>query len=167
MEMKLNIILGSLIAVSALLTACSKTESTHDHGVAGHARHNHQPPHGGTPVELGGEEYHVEFVRDAAAGKLQAFVLDGELEKFIRIAVPSFEVVAQVAGREESLVFQPIASNATGEKVGDTSWFEARAEWLQRATNFAAVLKEITVRNKTYTNISFNFPQGNDTGATH
>lgn len=167
MEMKLNLILGSLIAVAALLTACSKTESAHDHGPAGQARHEHQPPHGGTPVALGGEEYHLEFVHDAAAGKLQAFVLDGELEKFIRIAAPSFEVVAQVAGREETLVFQPLASHATGEQVGDTSWFEAQAEWLKSATTFDAVLKEITVRTKTYTNISFNFPSGNDAHGTH
>ena len=166
MEMKLNLILGSLIAIAALLTACSKTESAHDHDPAGQARHEHQPPHGGTPVELGGEEYHVEFVRDAAAGKLQAFVLDGELETFIRIAAPSFEVVALVSGREETLLFQPMASNATGEQVGNTSWFEAQAEWLKRTTNFDAVLKEITVRNKTYTNIAFNFPKGSDAGAT-
>jgi hypothetical protein len=70
-----------------------------------------------------------------------------------------------VAGKEETLTFQPVANNATGEKVGDTSLFEAQADWLKSATNFDAVLKEITVRTKTYTNISFNFPKGSDEGA--
>ena len=113
---------------------------------------------------MGEEEYHVEFVCDPATGKLRAFVMDGELESFIRIAAPSLEVAAQVADKEETLTFQPVANNATGEKVGDTSLFEAQADWLKRATNFDAVLKEITVRTKTYTNISFNFPKGSDEG---
>ena len=165
--MKIKLTILSAIALSAALFAgCSKTEPTesaHDH--AGHAHHEHKPPHGGAPVELGEEEYHVEFVRDAAAGKLSAYVMDGELEFFIRIATPSFEVAAQVAGKSETLVFQPIANNATGEKIGDTSLFEAQADWLKSTTNFDGVLKELTVRTKTYTNISFNFPKGSDEGA--
>jgi hypothetical protein len=124
--------------------------------------HQHKPPHSGTAVELGDEEYHVEFVRDASAGKLQAFVLDGELENFVRIAGPALKVVAQFADREETLIFLPKASNATGETVGDTSLFEAQADWLQTTPSFHAVLKEITVRGKTYTNTSFDFPKGSD-----
>src|ERR1035438_8875229 len=54
-------------------------------------KHEHHPPHGGTPVVLGDEAYHIELVLDASAGTLQAFVLDGELENFIRSAAPSFE----------------------------------------------------------------------------
>ena len=91
--------------------------------------------------------------------------MDGELEFFVRIAAPSFEVAAQVAGKEETLVLRPVANNATGEKVGDTSLFEAQADWLKSATNFDAVLKQVTVRTKTYTNVTFNFPKGSDAGA--
>ncbi len=163
--MKIKLTILSAIALSAAVIAgCSKTETAPPANEAAH-HHEHKPPHGGAPVELGEEEYHVEFVRDAAAGKLQAYVMDGELEFFVRIAAPSFEVAAQLAGKEETLTFQPIANNATGEKVGDTSLFEAQADWLKNATNFEAVLKEITVRTKTYTNISFNFPKGSDEGA--
>lgn len=170
--MKIKLTILSAIALSAALIAgCSRSETADTHGEAhdhaGHSHHEHKPPHGGAPVELGEEEYHVEFVRDAAAGRLQAYVMDGELEFFVRIAAPSFEVAAQVAGKEETLTFQPIANNATGEKVGDTSLFEAQADWLKNATNFDAVLKEITVRTKTYTNVSFNFPKGSDEGASH
>ena len=142
---------------------CSKTETPPP--AKGAAHHEHKPPPGGAPVELGEEENHVEFVLDAANGKLSAYVMDGELEFFVRIAAPSFEVAAQVAGQEETLVFQPIANNATGETVGNTSLFEAQADWLKNTTNFDAVLKAITVRTKTYTNIAFNFPKGSDEGA--
>ena len=162
--MKLTLtFISSLALVAMLVAGCSQNETGSPAKETAH-HHEHKPPHGGTPVELGEEEYHVEFVCDPATGKLRAFVMDGELESFIRIAAPSLEVAAQVADKEETLTFQPVANNATGEKVGDTSLFEAQADWLKRATNFDAVLKEITVRTKTYTNISFNFPKGSDEG---
>lgn len=124
--------------------------------------HEHRPPHGGAPVELGEEQYHVEFVRDASAGKMQAYVFDGELENFIRIAAPSLTVVAQVSGQPQTLTFNAVANNATGEKIGDTSYFIAEANWLKTNGNFDAVLNEITVRGTTFTNIAFNFPKGSD-----
>src|SRR3954463_15880960 len=74
------------------------------------AKHEHTPPHGGTPVVLGAEAYHLELVRDASAGKLQAFVFDGELENFIRCSVPSFQVVAIVGGQPQTIVFRAVAN---------------------------------------------------------
>ncbi len=152
-----------LLAISLVLVGgCSEKsaptappETTH--------KHEHIPPHHGTPIVLGKEEYHVELVRDSAAGKLQAFVLDGELENFIRVQQTSFEVSAKLPEREEVLVFRAIPNNATGETVGDTSLFEAQAEWLKATTTFNGVLKELLVRGKAYEQITFNFPKGNDT----
>jgi hypothetical protein len=126
------------------------------------AKHHHFPPHGGTPVVLGNEEYHLEFILNPSEGKLQAFVMDGELENFVRIPARTFEVNAEVAGNQESLVFNAVASHATGETVGDTSAFEAHTDWLKTNTTFDATLKQITVRTKTYQNVQFNFPKGND-----
>jgi hypothetical protein len=88
--------------------------------------------------------------------------MDGELDNFVRINAPVVEITAQVSGQREKLRLQPVANNATGEKVGDTSQFEARADWLKATSRFDAVLKEITVHGKTFTNILFNFPKGND-----
>ena len=85
----------------------------------------------GTPVVLGNEEYHVEFVLDVPSGKLQAYILDGELENFIRIQQPSFQVAAKLPDRQELLAFAAVANRATGETTGDTSLFEARADWLK------------------------------------
>ena len=124
--------------------------------------HEHVPPHGGTAVELGHEQFHLELVRDVAVGKLTAYVMDGELEKFIRITAPSFSVVAQVGGAAQTLVFQPVANAATGEKPGDTSQFEAAADWLKTTPAFDAVLPEITVRGTAFKDVRFNFPKGNE-----
>jgi len=114
-------------------------------------------------AELGEEEHHVEFVLDAPNGKLQAFLLDGELENFVRSPMTSFEITALVAGQEKELVFTPVANRATGETVGDTAVFEARADWLRTTPAFNAVIKELTVGNRKYQNVGFNFPKGNDT----
>lgn len=124
--------------------------------------HEHVPPHGGTAVELGHEEFHLELVLDASAGRLTAYVMDGELEQFIRIPAASFEILSQVGGAEQSLVFNPVANGATGEKAGDTSQFEATAGWLKTTTNFDATLRELTVRTQTYRAVKFNFPKGNE-----
>lgn len=150
---------ASLLFVS--LPACSKKEA---HASADHAAHKHEhiPPHGGTPVVLGQEAYHLELVRDASAGKLTLYVMDGELENFVRIAAPSLEIVASVAGKSSPLVFRAIANPTTGEKMGDTAQFEATADWLKTTASFDATLTKIEVRGTTFSAVAFNFPKGND-----
>ena len=112
---------------------------------------------------LGDEAYHIELVLDAPSGTLQAYVLDGELENFIRSPVPSIEIDADVNGAPRSLVLAAVANPATGETVGDSSLFEAQADWLRTTGNFDAVLRSVTIRGTTFTGVKFNFPKGNDT----
>ena len=109
-----------------------------------------------------GDDYQIEWVLDASAGKLQAYVLDGEMENFVRIAPPSFDLTVKLPDRKEVLHFAAIANSATGEKVGSTSLFEAQADWLKTNKTFDAVLQEINVEGTLYTNIAFNFPKGNE-----
>ncbi len=125
-------------------------------------RHEHRPPHGGTPVVLGAEVYHVELVRDADTGRLQAFVFDGELENFIRSTSPSLEISAVVNGTTRTLVLKAIANPATGETVGDTAQFETQADWMKATGEFDGILQGITIRGTTFTAVKFNFPKGND-----
>jgi hypothetical protein len=140
------------------LAACSPNR---DAGAGSGEGHHHEPPHGGTGVVLGDEEYHLEFVLNAAAGKMQTYVLSAHMENFVRISAESFAVTAKLRDREETLTFKPVANSATGETVGDTSMFETQADWLKANKTFDAVLKEITIKGKTYENVAFNFPKGN------
>jgi hypothetical protein len=161
--MKFIRVITILLLVPLVFTAsCGKKTSETTAG-AKPAKHEHHPPHGGTPVVLGDEAYHVELVLDAAAGKLQAFVFDGELENFIRSSVPSFEIDATVDGAPQVLVLNAVANPATGETVGDSSLFETQADWLKTTRNFDATLKSITIRGTTFADVKFNFPKGNDT----
>lgn len=154
-------LVSALVLVFVFTAACSKRADSAAAAKAP-AKHEHKPPHGGTPVVLGDEVYHVELVRDAATGGLQAYVFDGELENFIRSSVPSFEIDATVNGATQKLVLNAVPNPATGETIGDTSLFETHADWLKTAKEFDAVLKSITVRGTTFTDVKFNFPKGND-----
>ena len=146
--------------VTFTFAACSKPGPAT--AAAPAAKHEHQAPHGGTPVVLGHEAYHLELVRDAATGRLTAYVLDGEMDNFVRVKAASFEVVASGGAAKRVLVFHAIANPATGETVGDTSQFEARADWLKTEATFDATLTALDIRGTAFTAVVFNFPKGND-----
>ena len=151
--------------LAATMFGCSRSGEPASTGTTAVHKHEHHPPHGGTPVVLGDEANHVELVLDPAAGILQAYVLDGEMENFVRIPAKSVEIDAKVSGNEQKLELNAVPNTATGETVGNTSMFQGQAGWLKSATNFDAVLKEITIHGTTYSNVTFNFPKGNDEDA--
>jgi hypothetical protein len=142
----------------ALLPGCGEKSSA----TAKTGMYVGKPPHGGTPVVLGDGDYHVELVRDAATGTLSAYLLDDDMEDFVRSPSPSFQLVATVAGTPQTLVLSAVANPATGETVGDTSLFQAQADWLKTTGNFNATLHGLMVRGKTLADVSFDFPAGND-----
>jgi len=155
--------LPAVALLSLAFAACSKPEQTTPTAAAAPAaKHEHHPPHGGTAVVLGREAYHLELVRDAAAGKLTAYVLDGEMENFIRVKMVSFDVVASGGAEKRALTFRAVANPATGETVGDTSQFEAQADWLKTDATFDASVPSLEIRGTIYTAVGFNFPKGND-----
>lgn len=135
-------------------------DHTHDHG---HSHgHHHEPPHGGVGVVLGAEEFHLELVMDSAAGQLSIYVLDGHMEEFIRIPDSSITLDIETGSGVKSVTFHAEASTRTGETVGNTSWFVARDEMFKDLKNFQATLPNLTIRNKTYTQVKFSFPEGNE-----
>jgi zinc/manganese transport system substrate-binding protein len=138
------------------LAACSKPSP-----LGGVGMHKDQPPHGGTAVALGDGAFHLEFVRNAAEGKLDAYVLDDEMEEFVRASAPYFNAVATVGSDLRPLHFQAVANPATGETVGDTSCFEAQADWLKTHGDFDVVLMRLDIGGKAFSGVAFHFPGGN------
>jgi hypothetical protein len=156
----------SLCAALALISVggCRRSANTGaSTGAPPAHKHEHHPPHGGTPLKIGDEVYHIELVLDPDQGLLSAYVLDGEMESFIRCAELSWRVSAKTAGGDRELVFKPIANSATGETEGDSSLFQAQADWLKNTPEFGAMLRSITIRGTTFKDVAFNFPRGNDT----
>ena len=145
----------------ACLTGCGKKAAPPNTGAIP-AHHEHHPPHSGTPVVLGNEAYHLELVLDSASGTLQVYILDGEMENFVRCADPTLEFDVMEGGRSKTLTLSAVANPATGETVGDTALFEAHADWLKTAKDFDGTLKKIAIRGTIFTDVQFNFPKGND-----
>ncbi len=160
--MKTNL-LFLLAGVLLVLAGCAKKEPA-----AQPAGHHHQAPHGGVLVELGEHQFNLEFKFDEARGILQAWVLDGHAENFVRVPVRGFEVEAVAEGRGRLLDFVAVANPMTGETVGDTALFEVETAWLRTAKAFDGRIKAITVRGVTFTDIAFRYSaQDEDHGHQH
>ena len=146
----LRFLLG-VLAIAAFAACGNKT----DHAHGGHV---HKAPHGGALVELGEHAYNLELVRDNAAGKLTVYVLDGHAEKFVRIKAPSIDLVAMPGGKFTPVSLKAIANSATGETVGDTSQFEAQADWLKTAGEFAGIVT-VEIQGRKFEKVEFALPQ--------
>jgi hypothetical protein len=157
--MKIVKLAGAML-LSWGLAGCGEHRHDHPHG-NGHG-HHHEAPHGGTLVVLGDEEFHLEFLHDQERGAMQAFILDGHAHQFIRLPIPSFRVLARFADREEILSFNAVAQVETGETIGNTAMFQAEADWLKDHREFNAVLEQITIRGRDYSQVHFPFPEGNE-----
>jgi len=123
-----------------------------------------QPPHGGTPVSLGDGQFNLELVRDPATGTLQAYLLDGELEGYIRIRARELVLKVELEGRRRTLRLLPVADAATGETVGDTSLFQARADWLKGPAAIQGIIPEVAIRGRVFRSVSFRVPDGSGPG---
>lgn len=144
--------------------ACSK-KSEHSH--AHDHPHTHAAPHGGTLVELGDHQFNLEWVRDAEAGTLTAYVLDAHADNFVRVPWPVLGAVASWNGKTETLALEPVANAATGETVGATSQFTVQAEWIKRVDAFDVRIPALEIRGARFTDVAFRFPRGEQPSHKH
>lgn len=156
-----------LLATSALMlfTGCGNSNhDSHGHSHAdGHSHahaEEHAPPHGGTPVIVAEDKFHLELVLDASAGKMQAYILDGHLEKYVQVPETSFVIAAMIGGKSEQLAFRRVPEPGAASLPEKSSLFEAQADWLKTAKEFQGSIATITLNGVTFTNISFPFPKG-------
>lgn len=141
-----------LLLVVVAPPGCKRVEGPG--GAAASAGHVHTAPHGGTLVEVGDHAYNLELVRDGIAGKITVYVLDGHAENFVRIAAPSIDLVAFVRGERRALSLQAVANPATGETVGNTAQFEARADWLKSTAEFPGQIDSLDIRGTKFQGIA-------------
>jgi hypothetical protein len=157
-------LLHLLICVSLpAFSACSKKESTDAHTGQGHANgsgHAHQPLMGGELVGIGEHQFNLEFKYDTTRGVLQAWVLDGHAENFVRVSMALFDV-QEAGGQLRTITLRALANEMSGEKVGDTSAFEGEAHWLGEVAHFDGIVKAIRVRDTDFRDIAFHLhPKG-------
>ena len=97
-------------------TAEHGDDHDHDHG------HSHEEagPHGGHLIELGEEEYHLEWNHDDEAHALTFYVLDGAAKKEVKIPAENLQINVSVG--EDTKSFDVPAIRADGEET--TALFE-------------------------------------------
>jgi len=98
---------------------------------------------------------------DTEAGTVTAWFFTPHMERYLRIKAESFEVLVKRSDGEAKLTFMGIANAGTGETVGDTSQFVAKADWLAGVESFDALLSEVSIQGRVYRGVAFNYPKGN------
>lgn len=153
-----------LLSVSV---GCHDAKDSHGHSHDGPNAHSHDaghddhaPPHGGTPVNIADDQFHLELVLDSAAGKMQAYVLDGHLEGYVPVAETAFVLLAKTDGNTQELGFRRVPAAGASSVAEKSTLFEAQADWLKSAKEFEGNFPTITLGGKTFTNVVFPFPKG-------
>jgi hypothetical protein len=155
------LLISAVSMLALIVVGCGDSKpaaagSDHDHE-SEHAEHVHRPKMGGQLVELGEEAFHFELLNDRTTGRLTLWVLDGEVENFLRVTNASFAAVLSANGRETPIEFKATVNGATGERVGDTSQFDAQADILKTTNVLSGRLPEVDIRGSSFTNVTFQF----------
>lgn len=109
----------------------SKEEHGHDHD------HDHGAgPHGGTIVEWGGGDYHLEFTVDHDKQEATVYVLDGSAKSAAPIKAERLQLVIHDPETEIELVAQP----QEGEPAGSSSRFVGTHETIGIVKPFAGTI---------------------------
>ncbi|MBG30041.1 MAG: hypothetical protein CMI31_08575 [Opitutae bacterium] len=147
------------IALSFFLSSCGD-----DHNHKGHeGGHHHEPPHGGVLVELGehGTGFNLEVVHDSETGDLGVYVLGGHATNPVRIEAVNIDLSITAEGEQKDIALSAVANPAFEESVGDTSFFQAKAA-LPGADHFEGSVKTVTIKGRTFDNVSFSYPAKDD-----
>jgi hypothetical protein len=151
----------------------AKKGGDHDHE---HHHHHHaeKGPHGGALVAIGDDAAHLEVVLDAETGKVTAYVLDGEAQNPITIKAAQLELTYtrehghdhEGEDKKDSEEL-PESGSVTLTAVtpgddGSTSEYAGTAEDLKGAEEFDAVLTSISIDDKEFKQVKFNYPKGNE-----
>jgi hypothetical protein len=131
---------------------CKESHQNHQERSEGHV---HTAPHGGTLVELGEHTFNIEFVRESTKGILTAYFLDAHAENFVRLPDPSIEIRIQRDTQSEPYTLRAIANDRTGEKVGDTSQFEAQSDAFKVSSAMKGTIPSLSLRGRKFEGVSF------------
>jgi hypothetical protein len=147
----------------------------HDHGHDhGHHDHAEKGPHGGALAAVGEEDAHLEFVLDADSGTLKAYVLDGDADEAVAIKQASLQLAVTLrkgddeekSGLSEDAVIMMLSAVSSADD-GTASEFEGQSYALKGAEKFAAVVTNVTVAGKSFKNVAFKYPEGNEEDHHH
>lgn len=110
-------------------------------------------------MQVGDHGFHLELVSDPIDGKMHAYVLDDHMEKYVKVSLTTFEIVAKTANQEQRLTFNAVTNPPSGSAT-NTSLFSASASNVASLTNFEGVIPRIILDGRTFENVTFSYPKG-------
>lgn len=117
---------------------------TNDHGGHDHAHGHDHPdtgPNGGHLVELGDEEYHIEWTHDDATGLVTLYILDGAIKELVPIPSESITVTAKV---EDAIEYKLSAVEPSGDPLA-TAQFALKSPELLVSLQLAGQGTDVSV----------------------
>lgn len=144
------------IAVTALLhfsvAGCSSKPAPAPPQAAAEHEHAHATtgPHGGSPIELGEEEYHAELIHDDAAKTVTIYLLDAKASATAPIDATEIAINLKHEGRGEQfkLAASPDANDPSGKASRFVSSEAELAEDLDREGTEARIA--VTIDGKPF-----------------
>ena len=125
----------------------------HDHGHDHGHEHAHHAPHHGSLTMLGEHVAQIELVVDADAGKIEAYVLDGEAEHPLTVDQGDLELVVTLPHATEPLTLKLAPADAEKQQDG----FVATSDRLIGAKAFKATLTSLKIKDQTHEKIAVEF----------
>lgn len=119
----------------------------HDHG------HHHHAPHHGSLTMLGDHVAQIELVVDAEAGKLEAYVLDGEAEKALTVDQAELDLSVTLPEVKEPLALKLAAVDAAKPDDG----FAVQNDQLKGVKALTGTLASLKIGEKTHEKIAVEY----------
>lgn len=152
----------ALFALMAFVGCSGDHDHDHEHDHSddhGHG-HAHHAPHGGALTMLGDHAFQLELLPNPEENRLELYVLDGEAENFVRVGNEAFEGAVSVGGQEWRLRFDAVANEATGETIGNSSYFVAEAEAVSKLPKFELSFDRLDIRGQVFDSVALPYPEG-------
>ncbi len=150
-----QLIVGCNTATPPTPASAPTEQAGHDDG-HGHAHGHDHPetgPNGGHLVELGDEEYHIEWTHDDESGLVTLYVVDGEVKDLVPIPAESITINTKV---EDSISYDLPAVEASGDPPTSAK-FELKSHELlvslQLAGQGTDVSVDVTIDGKQHTGV--------------
>ncbi len=128
--------------------AVAKDDHGHDHDHE-HEHHHHAPHHGSLSM-LGDHVAQIELVVDAEAGKLEAYILDGEAEKSLAVDQTELDLSVTLAGAKEPLALKLAPVDAAKPDEG----FVVQNDQLKGVTALTGTLASLKIGEKAHEKVA-------------
>lgn len=127
-------------------------EHGHEHGHDEHDHHHHAPHHGSLTM-IGDHVAQVELLVDPEAGRLEAYILDGEAEAPLAADQTALDVEVTISGETEPLPLKLVAV----EEGKPESGYAVQHDKLKGVTALKATLASLKLSDKTHEKVAVEF----------